>query len=487
MVAPLFVVCGLAAVCGVAWHERSQRRAGGDTARAQASTIHSIAVLPFADMSPQHDQEYFSDGMADEILSSLSRVGGLRVPGRTSSFYFKGKDVTLADVGRALHVDTVLEGSVRKDGSRLRVTARLLRVEDGAPLWSERYERDLTGVFAIQDEIASAVVQALKVRLSPGGLRSEPRPRSTEAYSEYLVGRQLLHRASLDTVPAALKHFERVVSLDPEFAPGWALLSITLGQLAAWSQHITAGDEQRAWAAAEKAIALAPEESIGYLARANLEHLVRWDWAAARSDIERALELGNSYMDAHNQRALFLDSIGRPRDAIAASLKATELDPLNPAYWRILAWIYLETGELELARSALDREVEISGRARPYSFGILDLLGGAPEAALATFRQMQYEAGRLIGTAIALHDLGRAAESDEALHLLIAKYGDRAYDIAAVHAWRGERDRAFEWLERAYASHNLVLARVKCDLLFRKLHGDPRWTALLRRMNLPTD
>jgi len=443
----------------------------------------SIAVLSFVDMSPGHDQEYFADGVAEEILNALAHVEGLRVPGRTSCFYFKGKSAKLADIGRELRVGNVLEGSLRKDGSRVRITAQLVRVEDEMHLWSETYERELTGVFAVQDEIARDVVDALKLKLSPQNARAGAPTRNTEAYTEYLLGRQLFYALHTEE---SLQHFERAIALDSNSAPAWGFLSIAVTQLAVNAGRASAEVRDRASAAAERAIALAPEESVGYVARAFLRNFVLWDWPGAQADAERALTLPKSYVNPDNQYALLLLKMGRTREAIEFGRKARDLDPLNTIYWQNLAAYYRSAGELGLARAALTRRLEISpDRPIGSRLAVLDLLSGSVTEALAGFERFPDE---LAGIAMAKHDLGRATESQQALDALIARDGSKAaYDIAEVHAWCGDRDRAFEWLERAYDQHDLSLSYVKADPLLRNLRDDPRFKVFLKKMKLPVD
>ncbi|MFL5362522.1 MAG: protein kinase domain-containing protein, partial [Myxococcales bacterium] len=420
-----------------------------ERAPTAAQVKPSIAVLPFADLSPQHDQEYFADGVAEEILNGLARVDGLRVPARTSSFYFKGKNVELADIGRKLNVTHVLEGSVRKNGSRVRVAAQIVNVADGYHLWSDTFDGDLTDIFAVQDQFTKAVVSALKVRLlSHAAIASAP-PRNTEAYTQYLLGRHLFYRNSDDDVAQALSHFGNATTLDPDYAPAWAYLSFAITQRAWWAGSASAEDQERALTAAEKAIALAPEEAVGYLARTFLRHVVLWDWAGAQADVQRAFALNKTYYRPENQHALLLATLGRTREAVTAGRSATEYDPLNAAFWGNLANYYIAMGDLALARAATTRALELSPERFRYRLGMIELLGGSPAAAAAEFGKCAREPQRLSGLSMAKHDLGSAEESEQALGTLISRYGSKdPYIIAQVYARRGERDRVFEWLQR---------------------------------------
>ncbi len=480
--------------------------------RAAGAVAPSVAVLPFADMSPQHDQEYFSDGIAEEILDALARVDGLRVVGRTSSFSFKGKSEDLRTIGKKLGVAAVLEGSVRKDGNRVRVTAQLVKVADGYRVWSETYDRELTGTFAVQDEITSSVIQALRVKLLPGRLAvaRQRQPSSPDAYNYYLLGRQFFAQATDDSARRAVEAYEKALALDPGYAPAWSALATQLFNLAfdvsvgAWAGPETPSAAKAMWQrsleAAEKAVALDPDLAEGYSARGLLRVFLNWDWQGAQDDLDRALALAPG--DAHVQRryGLLLAIRGRSEEATEALRKAAESDALFPANWLHLGRYYLATGRVPLARSAFERALEIApGMDVNFDLALLALFEGRPAAALADFERNRHEMSRLSGTALAQHALGHARESRQALVALIRKYGDKSPAlVAGVYSWLGERDPVFEWLDRAYAMHDpgLVGIRAKEALCGRlplmfalrdQLRDDPRYKAFLRKMNLPLD
>jgi TolB-like protein/tetratricopeptide (TPR) repeat protein len=487
----LYLVLGviglLAAAPGFAWY--FLRRLPGESAKAPG-IAPSVAVLAFADMSAQHDQEYFADGVAEEILSVLARIEGVRVPGRTSSFYFKGKTVKLADIGRELGVGNVLQGSVRKDGNRIRVTAQLVRIDDEKHLWSETYDRELSGIFGVQDDIAKGVVEAMKLKLLAGDSTPGHQPKQ-DAYDEYLLGRHVwLTNPSRKTAQRALQHFQRAAAADPLFGAPRAYVSIlsTRFGLGTEADRFTLADQQKAMAEAEKAISLAPDEAVGYEARAYVEWSL-WDWAAAKRDFERSLTLNKTNADPQSIYAAFLQIVmGRTGDAIKIARGTTERDPLNMVNWYSLGLRYLYADDLAPARRALNRSLELSpdNSLGTYSLGIVELLSGSPAEGLALFERHPEERGRLVGIAVANHDLGRSGESQHALDDLIAKHGSGwPYSIAQVHAWRGEPDLAFDWLDRAYRQRVPGLSGVKVDPLLRKIRGDPRFGDLLRRMNFP--
>jgi eukaryotic-like serine/threonine-protein kinase len=458
--------------------------------RAPAPGRPSIAVLPFADMSPQKDQEYLSDGVAEEIRNALAKLEGLRVPGRTSSFSFRGDTAQISEIGRQLNVGAVLEGSVRKDGNRVRISAQLVSTTDGFRLWSETYDRELNGVFAVEDEIAQAVANSLKVKLLPG---QEPstgayRTSNPEVYNQYLIGHRFFARESQDGMRRAVEAFARAVTLEPDYAPAQAGLALAL-VLDGTFNWTSAGWEdlgQRAMTAANRAVTLAPDLAEARAARGKARSWVAWDWAGARVDLERAVRLSPGDALVEQQYAALLASLGRLPDAIRAQRRATELDPLRGNAWQLLGYWYSLDGQFGLAREALDRARALnpdSDVAWVRHFEAL-LWDDRPAAALALVESEHRRCQSCV--AMAQHDLGHAAESQRALDGLIARAGDTApYTIASVYAWRGENDAAFEWLARAVALHHPDLVFTKVDVALRNLRTDPRFGALLTELNLP--
>ncbi len=452
-----------------------------------ASTDKSIAVLPFVDMSEKHDQEYFADGMSEELLDLLAQVPHLKVPARTSSFYFKGKQATVQQIAQALGVGQVLEGSVRKAGDTVRVTVQLIRADNGYNVWSKSYDRNVKDIFKIQDEIAGAVVEALKVTLAPTPHGSSYRTSNIEAYNQFLLGRQFFNRGNLEGWQRSIEAYRKAIVLDPNYASAYAGLALSEEYLADWMGD--AAGLKRAEAAAEKAIAIAPNEAAGYAARADLRASFAWDWVGARADLEKALALDPSDSEVQRLYGFLLAGLGRLPEAITAQRKAAELDALSNLAWRSLGRYLIENRDFAGAHEALRRALEIepeSARALNY-LGTLQLLEGDPVEALATFKKItDDDAFRLFGVSMAEHSLKNPKESQRALDELIGKHAaDAAYQIAEVYAWRGERDKAFEWLERAYTQRDGGLVEMKVDLLLSDLRSDPRYQALLHKMNLP--
>jgi len=452
---------------------------------AGAAPERSIAVLPFTDMSEKKDQEYFSDGLSEELIDLLAKVPDLRVPARTSSFYFRDQHATIAEIARALSVTHVLEGSVRKAGTTIRVTAQLIRADNGYHLWSETYDRDLKDVFKVQDEIAGRVVEQLKLTLPASASASTARTANTAAYNEYLLGRKFLDQPTPEAQKSAVESFNKAIALDPGYAAAYARLAeaeASLGDLIG-----DPGALARASAAADRAIALAPGSADGYSARAFLRSTFLWDWSGASADFSRALSI-----DPNDSDTLFLDSNllstkGQLGDALLQLDKAIRIDPLVATFYSLRGRLLLDSGNLPAARAAFQQLLRINP-AHPHAnvdIATIELLGGRPEQALVDLQQPGAPGWRLIGTAMIEYSLGHQDQSQQALDQLIAtsaQYG--AYQIAEVYAWRGQNDQAFQWLERAYSQHDGGLTEVKIDPVLASLRTDPRYQPFLVKMKL---
>jgi TolB-like protein/lipoprotein NlpI len=453
---------------------------------AIAGADKSIAVLPFVDMSEKKDQEYFSDGLSEELIDLLAQVQDLRVPARTSSFAFKGKADDVTSIAQKLRVANVLEGSVRKAGDTLRVTVQLIRADNGYHLWSRTYDRDIKDIFKVQDEIAAAVVEVLKAKLAPAQAVAAYRSSNTEAYNQYLLGKRFHSRGNVDGWRRAIDAFHKAISLDPEYAATYA--SLALSEYALADSTGDAAGQRQAMADAERAVTLAPQEADGYASRGVLRMNVSWDWNGAEADLEKALALDPAADKTQGNYATLLERLGRLPEAITVGRRATEIDPLSAIAWSNLGLYLTFHRDYPASDEALRRCLEINPES---SFGghhvaILRLLEGNAAEALATARKIGIEAFRLTDVAAAEHSLGQAKESQQALDELIVKHApDGAYQVAEAFAWRGEKDKAFEWLERAYQQRDGGLSEVKVDLLLDRLHGDPRFKVFLKKMNLP--
>jgi TolB-like protein len=492
-------LAGIAALCIAAYvglhHEVAKPPAGAGSAPAGAAADaaaapsaipeKSIAVLPFLDMSEKRDQEYFSDGLAEELLDLLAQVHDLRVASRTSSFSFRGKSDDIAAIAQKLRVAHVLEGSVRRSGDVIRVSAQLIRADNGYDLWSKTYDRQVKDIFKVQDEIAGAVVEALKVQLLPSQqIESRHRSANTEAYTQYLMGNQFRDLDTFEANAKALAAYRKAVALDPNFAAAYSGLADAEWRVA--DQTTNEPDAYaRAMAAATKAVALAPDSPEGYWARGQLQNSYYYDWQAARLDYEKALAIDPNFTTARILHASLLATLGRIPDAIAELRNAVTVDPLSLAGWRGLAWLFLQQGKFEEAISATRRIREVNPSADDRAgVGFAALYAGRPNEALPLFAANPAR-NALQGVAMAEFTLGDQAASDRALADYIKQRGTPfAYQFAEVYAWRGDKDKAFEWLESAFRAHDGGLNYITYDRALAKLRDDPRYAAFLRKMKL---
>jgi TolB-like protein/Flp pilus assembly protein TadD len=476
-------------------------------AATDAAPAHSVAVLPFVDMSEKKDQEYFSDGMSEELIDMLTKIPGLRVPARTSSFYFKGKAEDVPTIGRRLLVAYVLEGSVRKSGNYLRVTAQLVKASNGYHVWSETYERQLDDVFKMQDEIAGAVIKALKVSLLSGEAPMAQLTTSREAYDWYLQARALINRDTSDDTLTAYSDLQRAVTLDPKFVLAWAsladILSLTHVEWYRVFPHLSSSapvdmDPLRDWssiltqvrtsahAAAQQAIGISPELAEAHLAMGQVLFRLDYDLAAADAQltIARKLEPGNARISL--EAADVLIELGRTEEGLQLAQRAATQDPLGPAQF-ILAWGQYVSGSMDEAMASLDRYSQLYPTASRvhYRKGLVLLAQGKSEKALLEFEGESLSRYRESGLPLALDSLGRRADADQATEVAARKDGNAmAYQLAYIYARRDDFEKTFYWLERAYQQGDPGMRQLKVDPMFKNIHGEQRYKQLLRKMHL---
>jgi TolB-like protein/Tfp pilus assembly protein PilF len=449
---------------------------------------HSIAVLPFVNMSGDPQQEYFSDGLSEELLNSLVRVSELKVAARTSAFAFKKKDMEVGDIARRLNVGAILEGSVRKAGNKVRITAQLIKAADGYHLWSQTYDRTLDDIFLVQDEIAGEVVKALKLTLLGTTSVTRSRPVDPEAYNLVLQGRFFLDRRGQQDLERSVDYFRRALERDPGYAPAWAGLSQAYQRQADNGFVPAANGVRLAREAAEKALTLDPQLVEAHLAMGGIQNGYDWDWAAADASFRKALDLEPGNAQALRYAAVQALTLGRSNEAVDLAKQAIERDPLRPNSYNNLGRSLLAVNRDAEAEAAFRKAMELDpgGAIRHYAIGRALLLQGKTDAALLEMQQEAHDIWRLAGLPLVFHALGRRGESDTALAALKGKHADvAAYQIAEVHAFRGEADLAFEWLERAYAQRDGGVVEIKGDRLMRGLVRDPRYNAFLKKMKLP--
>jgi TolB-like protein/DNA-binding winged helix-turn-helix (wHTH) protein len=485
---PILALIGasvLVLVVVAAWVRYKHPQTGG-----LGVTTASIAVLPFADLSPNHDQEYLSEGLAEEILNDLAKIPNLKVAARTSAFQFKGKSEDSRVIGLKLNAANFLEGSVRKDISRVRITVQLIKADDGFHLWSESYDRDLKDIFAVEDDIAKAVTSALQVKLRTGKPIAAPPPGTTdpESYEAFLHARYFSHMFDQGSAIKALDHANRAIQLNPNYAPAFALRATIILQSGGmvWVNPSEAAEKARR--DTERAIALDPNLADAYQILSRIQSEVELNCREAKISLERARELAPGDAENLGQGAMLATCQGRQEEAIGLRKQELLLDPLQPLEYMNLAQDLRDLGRHEEALVALGKAFDLNpkeGMAHEIR-GEVYLAQGRLQEALAEMDKEPEDIFRDLGRALAYHALGQSQESDSALAKLISEHqGDAAYQIAQAYGYRGEVDQAFAWLNRAYKQSDPGLMWVKTDLKFKSLHRDPRFAQLLKSLNLP--
>jgi serine/threonine-protein kinase len=460
----------------------------------------SIVVLPFVDMSPARDNEYFSDGMTEELINALANIEGLRVVSRTSAFAFKGKDMDVREIGSRLKVATALEGSVRKEGDRLRITAQLVNASDGYHLWSETYDRELKDVFEIQEEISRAIAEALRVELAGDKPILSParRTKSLEAYNLYLKGRYSWERRSAADMDSAIRYFNESIALDSNFALAYSGLADVYTILWIFKPVPPSETLPRARAAARKALEIDSTLAEAHASLAQVLRLQDFDWVGSEREFRRALELDPDYATGHYFYAISLAAQGRLDEALAQARQAEELDPLSPIATIMVGRVFHIRREydrtIEYCRKALEMNPELRMgyvlrgsaylREGKHSQAMADF---AKAAELAGYPGGDAQTGTGEGLAYTLAVAGRQAEARSRLaeleRLAQTTYVSPAV-IAIVHIGLGENEKALDSLERAYAKRDGWLLWLKVHPVFDPLRSEPRFEALQKKVGL---
>lgn len=479
----IFAVMGIAIVLLLTntfvWH----RGAGLRDADNAPILEHSIAVLPFVDMSSGKDQEYFSDGISEELLNLLAKIPQLQVTARTSSFSFKGKEVAIPEIARTLHVAHVLEGSVRKAGNSVRITAQLIKADTDAHVWSQTYDRKLDDIFAIQDEIAADVVKQLQVTL----LGAAPKTDTTnpEAYALYLQGVQVARQGNAEAFQQADALYRRVLATDPNYAPAWVALAANLTNKAENGLLPLKAGYADAREALEKALAIDPEYAPAYARLATLAEREN-DLSGAAQQLRRALALDPTDVEVLHNSSLLLQCLGRIDEALRLEESVLRRDPVNPRALFNLGLIQRAVGRFDASIASFGTVLSVTPtrvNVRAIGLGISLLLKGDAAAALAEIEQESDEVAQLIALPMAYHALGRKTYADTALAALIDKYEkDAPYNIAYVYSFLGEADLAFAWLDKAVEYEDPALSEIVMEPLFDNIHSDPRWLPFLRKI-----
>ena len=463
------------------------------TTAASGTDMSSIAVLPFADLSPDRDQEYFCDGMTEEIIDSLTKVGGFRVVARTSSFAFKGKQQDIREIGKKLNVGYVLEGSVRKDGDRLRVTAQLNSVNDGYHMWSETYERELKDVFTVQDEISRSIVNTLQLRLAASTRSARSVPENLETYDLYLQGRYHWGRWRSEGAENAIRYFEQAIAKDPKYAAAYAGLADSYAWLGFFGALPPKEAMPKARQFAEQALALDDSSADAHTSLGYVKSLYDFDWPGAEREFKRAIQLNPNSSGAHFAYGItYLCPIGKTKECVAEAKLSKDLDPLSPVAntYLGLALIFdrqaapaAEQYKKALSLDPNFAEAHISlanfyldSRKFDQFYSEIDkAIGGAPEWRIDLFRAF--------GEAVQ----GRSAEAMKLVHKWEHPQGSvwvRPTSIASVYACMRDKENTFVWLEKAYAERDGILAFMRHQHMFDVYRGDPRYAALIRKVGL---
>jgi len=450
-----------------------------------APAAHSIAVLPFTDMSEEHDQEYFADGMAEEILNLLVKIDGLRVIGRTSSFAFKGKQADVPSIGRALGVAYLVEGSIRRSSDRIRVTAQLLNARDGSRLWSGTFDGTPTDVLRLQDDIAVQVAHSLRVEVVDQ-FSTRAAISSPEAYDYYLRGLRELDTDASDTHDWGGEFFQKALTLDPRFTP--AALGIAAADLSKCMEGIQPQVScPRANSSVDVALKLDPRSADAYAMRAYVLTVFNWDWSGATTAVTKAADLGGGPWTtfATARLAAATGDMARARRLYQQIIASNPFEA--DAQIDMGLDVELRSGHLEQAEAYVRRGLQIDPRysGGHYGLGLIQLLEGKLDVALSSMKDERIDQGQLLGLALVYTAMSRGADSDAAIVAMQRNGNYPPADFARAYAFRGDADRAISYLEKAYETHDTSLWYLKGDPLLNNLERDPRYHALLRKMNLP--
>ncbi len=476
----VLALLGMTALLAGSWYVGRQSAPVPAASPAAGPVAASIAVLPFVNMSSDPEQEYFSDGISEELLNLLATIPELQVAARTSSFSFKGQTLEIPEIARRLNVAHILEGSVRTDGNEVRITAQLIDASSDMHVWSKTWDRSLDDIFKIQDEIAAEVVAQLKVTLLGTALAVQET--DPEAYALFLQARQLGRQGTAQGIEQSIALYQQALEIDPDYAAAWTDLARDYGRQANFGLRPLDEGFRMAREAVNRALAIDPMYAEAYALLGRISVAYDDDLAAAARYIERALDLDPSNPYILGRAVLLARELDRLDEAVALGEYAVTRDPVNAIGHSNLGLVYRYAGRLDEAIASTRTALSLSpGLIGAQSFiGISLLLKGEPQAALAAMQQESFEEWRLLGLVVAYHALGQATESDAALAELIEKHEQGwAYNIAYVLAFRGEADRAFEWLDRAVQYNDPGLSLIAVDILFANIHDDPRWLPFL--------
>ena len=448
----------------------------------------SIAVLPFINMSSDPEQEYFSDGLSEELLNLLAKIPELKVIGRTSSFSFKGKNEDLRSIAEKLGVSNILEGSVRKDKNRIRITAQLIKAADGSHLWSETYDRDLEDIFKLQDDIAGSVVKQLKLKLFAAPDNASSHLMNTEVYNLLLQGNYHLEKRDEVNLEKALDFYTEALTIDAQNARCWAAIAKCYALQADWGWVETIEGFKKAEIAAKKAIALDDTQAEGYIVLGVIK-MNHFDWAGAETDLQKALNLISGNADVLRIIGYFYVFLGRFDEALQLTKQSIALDPIKSITYFNYGYILYCANQPSEAIAAYKKTLDLNPQfpRTHYLLAKVYLLQGKFELALQEMLLETEKVSKIIGLCLSYYSLGCRKEADEIMKEFLLQYHERPYMVAEIYAFRGENDAAFEWLEKAYLQKDAWLTWLKADPLLENLWTDNRYYELVKKMNLPID
>ena len=455
---------------------------------AAETSDKSIAVLPFVNMSNDKDQEYFSDGLSTELSNLLSKISELKVIGRTSSFSFKGKNEDFRVIGEKLGVAHILGGSVQKDGNQIRVTAQLIRIADGRNLWSDKYDRHLEGIFKLQDEIANAVVKQLKLKLFTT-TDTTTSSTNTEAYNLMLQGNYFAEKRDKVNTAKAIDLYLRALAIDSSDHRIWSALAQGLSIQASWGWVNPHEGYEKVHTAATKSIALEENQAEAYRILGDMNMYYEWNWVGAENKFNKALNSEPRNPDLLRSMGSLTRILGRLDESLHWLKKSIDLDPLKPITYFHLGFQQIYANHLEDAIVTYKKILELNPQfpmAHVY-LGEVYLLQGKPEMALAEMQQEQMK-GKDFGLTLAFTALGKQKEAKAVLSRYLSEFQETdMFLIAEIYAYLGEKNKAFEWLEKAYTGKDVRLPWLKGDPLFKSLESDSGYVTFLKKMNLLTD
>ncbi|MBT8062604.1 MAG: hypothetical protein KJO85_07955, partial [Gammaproteobacteria bacterium] len=456
------------------------------TFQEQQPDDKSIAVLPFVNMSDDAANEYFSDGITEELLNLLAKIPELRVTSRSSAFSFKGQNIHIPEVAKQLNVKHVLEGSVRKAGNRVRITAQLIEAGSDVHMWSETFDRELDDIFAIQDEIAREVVTVLQVQLLGEAVPTVAETDS-EAYAFYLQGKHFMATATTDDMAASEAAFRKAIAIDPGYAPAWVGLARTQRNRANWDMIDLHKGTEEARQAALRALELDDTLAEAWAMLARIQWVYDWDWDHALGTARTALMHGPNDAMALETIAIATRTLGNFGEALKYATAAAKVDPLDPQILRQLAFTHWMRGEYDAQLEVFERIRDLYPDRGGSGISVANtlLFLNRPEEALAEARTEANETFIDYTNAMAYHDLGRPEESRLALDRFAEEGKDwLAYQIAETEAYVGNLDAAFEWLERSRETRDGGIVYTAGDPLLKSLHDDPRWEPFLLSIGL---